>query len=192
MVQPELWAWGRRDSYTVGLVRLYTDAEITGIGEVNVCTGPDDGVIRAVFDRLGVAFVGDTTLAPGRLLARVLGAGWYPFHRTAALVLGGLEMACWDAVGKYLRQPVSTFFGGALKTSFPSMYYVRAQADLEDGDPHRAADLLSEAAGNDRARTRLRLPPARSGGAGGHHRRANGALSEPLWRSLWHSRKWLE
>jgi hypothetical protein len=22
MVQPELWAWGRRDSYTVGLVHL--------------------------------------------------------------------------------------------------------------------------------------------------------------------------
>jgi L-alanine-DL-glutamate epimerase-like enolase superfamily enzyme len=131
MVQPELWAWGRRDGYTVGLVRLHTDAGITGFGEVNICMGPDDRVIRAVFDQLSEAFVGDTALAPGRLLARVLGAGWYPFHRTAALVLGGLEMACWDAAGKYLRQPVSTFFGGALRTTFPSMYFVQGSDDVD-------------------------------------------------------------
>jgi hypothetical protein len=42
MVQPELWAWGRRDGYTVGLVRLPTEAGTTGIGEVNVCMGADD------------------------------------------------------------------------------------------------------------------------------------------------------
>jgi L-alanine-DL-glutamate epimerase-like enolase superfamily enzyme len=131
MVRPEGWAWGGRSSYTLGLVELHTDAGITGVGEVNVCMGPDCRVIQALTEQLADTFVGDTALAPQRLLSRVTGAGWYPFHRTAALVLGGLEMACWDAVGKYLRQPVSTFFGGALKTSFPSMYYVQAQADLE-------------------------------------------------------------
>jgi L-alanine-DL-glutamate epimerase-like enolase superfamily enzyme len=76
-------------------------------------------------------FVGDSALAPQRLLSRVLGAGWYPFHRTAALVLGGLEMACWDAVGKLLQQPVSMFFGGAIRDSFSSMYYIQAQSDLD-------------------------------------------------------------
>jgi L-alanine-DL-glutamate epimerase-like enolase superfamily enzyme len=34
MQQPELWAWGLRDGYTVGLVELHTDAGVTGIGEV--------------------------------------------------------------------------------------------------------------------------------------------------------------
>jgi L-alanine-DL-glutamate epimerase-like enolase superfamily enzyme len=132
MVRPEGWAWGGRSSYTLGLVELHTDAGITGIGEVNVCMGPDPDVIRALTDQIASSFVGDTAFAPQRLLSRVIGAGWYPFHRTAALILGGLEMACWDAVGKYLRQPVATFFGGALKTSFPSMYYVQAQADPDD------------------------------------------------------------
>jgi L-alanine-DL-glutamate epimerase-like enolase superfamily enzyme len=132
MVRPEGWAWGGRSSYTLGLVELNTDAGITGIGEVNVCMGPDPAVIRALTEQLASSFVGDTPLAPQRLLGRVMGGGWYPFHRTAALVLGGLEMACWDAAGKYLRQPVSTFFGGTLKRSFPSMYYVQAQADLDD------------------------------------------------------------
>lgn len=131
LVRPERWVWGARSSYTVGLVELHTDADVTGIGEVNVCMGPNPEVIRAMTDQMAELLVGDTPLAPQRLVSRVLGAGWYPFHRTAALVLGGLEMACWDAVGKHLGQPVSTFFGGALKTSFASMYYIQAQSDLD-------------------------------------------------------------
>jgi L-alanine-DL-glutamate epimerase-like enolase superfamily enzyme len=131
LVRPEGWVWGRRSSYTVGLIELHTDANVTGIGEVNVCMGPNPEVIRALTEQMAALFVGETPLAPQRLVSRVLGAGWYPFHRTAALVLGGLEMACWDAVGKHLGQPVSTFFGGALKTSFASMYYVQTQSDLD-------------------------------------------------------------
>jgi L-alanine-DL-glutamate epimerase-like enolase superfamily enzyme len=131
LVRPEVWVWGKRSSYTVGLVELHTDAGVTGIGEVNVCMGPNPDVIRAMTEQMSELFVGDTALAPQRLVNRVLGAGWYPFHRTAALVLGGLEMACWDAVGKHLGQPVATFFGGALKTSFASMYYIQAQSDLD-------------------------------------------------------------
>lgn len=131
MVRPEGWAWGRRSSYTLGLVELHTDVGITGFGEVNVCMGPDPDVIRALTDQFARSLLGESPLAPQRFLARVLGAGWYPFHRTAALVLGGLEMACWDAAGKFLEQPISMFFGGALKRSFPSMYYVQAQSDLD-------------------------------------------------------------
>jgi L-alanine-DL-glutamate epimerase-like enolase superfamily enzyme len=146
LVRPEGWAWGRRSSYTLGLVELHTDEGITGLGEVNVCMGPDPDVIRTLTAQLARSLVGETPLAPQRFLARVMGAGWYPFHRTAALVLGGLEMACWDAAGKYLGQPVSTFFGGATKRSFPSMYYVQAQADL-DAMVEQAADAVERGFG---------------------------------------------
>jgi len=131
LVRPEGWAWGRgRSSYTLGLVELHTDVGITGLGEVNVCMGPNPEVIGAMTEQMAESFVGDTPLAPQRLLGRVMSQGWHPFHRTAALVLGGLEMACWDAAGKHLGQPVSMFFGGALRDSFPSMYYIQAQHDL--------------------------------------------------------------
>jgi L-alanine-DL-glutamate epimerase-like enolase superfamily enzyme len=33
-------------------------------------------------------------------------------------------------MGKYLKQPISAFFGGALRDSFPSMYYIQLQ-DLD-------------------------------------------------------------
>jgi L-alanine-DL-glutamate epimerase-like enolase superfamily enzyme len=127
MVRPEGWVWGQRSSYTVGLVELHTDAGISGVSEVNVCMGPDPAVIRAITEQMSRSFVGDSPLAPQRLIARVMGTGWYPFHRTAGLVLGGLEMACWDVMGKYLHQPISTFFGGAVRDSFPSMYYIQLQ-----------------------------------------------------------------
>jgi L-alanine-DL-glutamate epimerase-like enolase superfamily enzyme len=146
LVRPEGWVWGRRSAYTVGLVELHTDVGVTGIGEVNICMGPNPEVIRAMTEQMAALFVGDTPLAPQRLIGRVLGAGWYPFHRTAALVLGGLEMACWDAVGKHLGQPVSTFFGGPVKTSFPSMYYIQAQSDL-DGMVEQARDAVGRGFG---------------------------------------------
>lgn len=132
LVRPEVWVWGKRSSYTVGLIELHTDVGITGLGEVNICMGPDATVIRAMTEQMARSFVGDTPLAPQRLLSRVMGAGWYPFHRTAGLVLGGLEMACWDAMGKHLGQPIATFFGGALRESFPSMYYIQGQSNLDD------------------------------------------------------------
>jgi L-alanine-DL-glutamate epimerase-like enolase superfamily enzyme len=130
LTHPEVWAWGERSRYTVGLVELHTDEGITGLGEINVCMGPDPGVLRALTEQLARTIVGQSPLAPRRLIAQVMSRGWYPFHRTAALVLGGIEMACWDAMGKYLSQPVSTFFGGRLRESFPSMYYVQSQDDL--------------------------------------------------------------
>jgi L-alanine-DL-glutamate epimerase-like enolase superfamily enzyme len=130
MVQPELWAWGRRDGYTVGVVELHCEGGVVGIGEVNVCMGPDDRAIAAIFDQMATAFIGESPLAVERASARVAGMGWYSFHRTAGLVLGGLEMACWDAVGKLLELPVSDLFGGSLRREFPSMYFVQADPDL--------------------------------------------------------------
>jgi L-alanine-DL-glutamate epimerase-like enolase superfamily enzyme len=130
LVRPEGWAWGQRSEYTVGLVELHTDIGITGVGEVNVCMGPNSDVITAMTKQMAESLIGESALAPQRFLTRVMGLGWYPFHRVAALVLGGLEMACWDAMGKHFGTPISTFFGGPLRDSFRSMYYVQTQTDL--------------------------------------------------------------
>jgi L-alanine-DL-glutamate epimerase-like enolase superfamily enzyme len=131
MVQPEMWAWGRRDSYTVGLVRLQTDSGVVGTGEVNVCMGPDEHAIQAIFDQMSALAIGESALMPERIAAKIFSNGWYAFHRTAALVLGGIDMACWDAAGKHYGQPISTLMGGALRPTFNSMYFVQGNDDLE-------------------------------------------------------------
>jgi L-alanine-DL-glutamate epimerase-like enolase superfamily enzyme len=130
MKQPELWAWGLRDGYTVGLVELHTDAGVTGLGEVVVAMGPDAGVIRAMFDQMMPHYVGESPLDTERIITKIMADGWYSFERTAGLVLGGLDMACWDAAGKFLGQPVSRLLGGQVRTSFDSMYFVPADDDI--------------------------------------------------------------
>lgn len=130
MLQPERWAWGLRDGYTVGLVELHTDAGITGIGEVVVCMGPDARVIRAMFEQMLEAYVGESPMETERIAAKLMSAGWYAFERVAGLVLAGLDMACWDATGKRLGQPVYRLLGGPVRTTFDSMYFVPADDDV--------------------------------------------------------------
>ena len=132
LVRPEVWTWGSRSSYTVGLVEVQTDVGVVGLGEVNVCMGPNPAVIAAMCDQLSESLIGESALAPQRFLSPVLGLGWSLLHRTCALVLGGIEMALWDAMGKHLGQPISTLFGGSLRESFNSMYYVQSQENLAD------------------------------------------------------------
>ena len=128
LVRPEVWSHGSRSSYTVGLVEVHTDAGITGIGDFQAFPDPD--VIRSITEQMSRLVIGESALAPGRIVARIMGSGWWALHRTAALVLGGIEIACWDAMGKHLDQPISTFFGGAMRDSFESMFYVQGEDDL--------------------------------------------------------------
>ena len=130
MVTPEMWAWGRRDGYTVGVVELHCEGGVVGLGEIVACMGPDDRALRAIFDQMAAAFVGEPVLAVERATARIAGMGWHAFHRTAGLVLGGLETACWDAAGKVFGVPVSDLMGGALRREFASMYFVQGDDDL--------------------------------------------------------------
>lgn len=146
MKQPELWAWGLRTGYTVGLVQLETDEGITGIGEVVVCMGPDARVIRAIFDQLMELCVGLSPLETEVIGARIRATGWYAFERTLGLVLGGIDMACWDAAGKYLNQSVANLMGGAVRSEFQSMYFVPASNDIDEMID-RAADAVQRGFG---------------------------------------------
>ena len=128
LVRPEVWAWGSRSSYTVGLLQLRTSSGIVGVADFQAF--PHPAVVEAMTTSMRDLVVGESALAPGRVVGKVMQAGWWQLHRTAALVLGGLEMACWDAIGKRLGQPVSTFFGGPLRTTFESMFYVQGDDDL--------------------------------------------------------------
>ena len=132
MQQPEYWAWGRRDTYTVGLVELHTGNGLTGYGEVNLSMGPDDKVIAAMFDQMAEFFVGITPFESNVASARIKGTGWHSYQRTGGLVLGGLEMASWDLAGKSVGKPVCDLLGGPIRTSFDSMYFVPGGDDVEE------------------------------------------------------------
>lgn len=110
--EPYTWA-GRVDhGATTVLVRVRTDTGISGIGE-STAGMPAEATLAAL---LGVTplFIGQAVHDVERLMhkARFLGSfnhtPWY-----ANLVLAGLEMAMWDAIGMAAGQPVYQLLGGA-------------------------------------------------------------------------------
>jgi len=112
--QPYHWA-GRVDhGATVILVRVRTDAGISGIGE-STAGRPAEGTLAAL---LGVTplFVGQPVHDIEHLMhkARWLG-GFNHVPWQANLVLAGLEMAVWDVLGRATGRPVYQLLGGAVR-----------------------------------------------------------------------------
>ena len=137
--QPEYWAWGRRDIYTIGLVELLTESGLRGYGEVNLAMGPNDRVIRAIFEQMTPFYIGESPSDCNLAAARIRGTGWYSYQRTAGLVISGLEMACWDLIGKIAGLPVCDLLGGPVRQDFASMYFVPGSDNVEEM-VERAAD----------------------------------------------------
>lgn len=113
------------------LIRLETDDGITGWGEMKV---PSMAVGAAVVEEL---------LAP-ELLGRSVAepAGFVDAFRTMAStdyldprpLLGGAEMAMWDAHGKTLDVPVHQLLGGKVRDRYPIAFCVGLQRPAEAGE----------------------------------------------------------
>ncbi|HVK08781.1 MAG TPA: cis-3-hydroxy-L-proline dehydratase [Gemmataceae bacterium] len=100
------------------VVRVDTDTGLTGWGEV--CPlGPfylpayASGV-RAGIAELGPHLIGENPLELGRLNRRMDAA-----LKGHAYVKSGIDMACWDLLGKAANQPVCTLLGGRYGEDFP-------------------------------------------------------------------------
>jgi L-alanine-DL-glutamate epimerase-like enolase superfamily enzyme len=138
--QPYHWA-GRVDAgCAVVLVEVETDSGITGIGESTASGAADATVasLRAVTPLL----LGQPVHDVDRLVTRARfldGFNWTPWY--ANLVLAGLEMALWDAIGKAAGQPVCRLLGGRVRDAVD--YFGCTQGDTADelaADAARLAD----------------------------------------------------
>src|SRR5437870_4905061 len=114
------YKWSGGKSVTVfdsTVVQVETDAGLTGYGEV--CPlGPfylpayANGV-RAGLAELGPHLLGEDPLQLARLNRRMDAAlKGHPY------VKSGIDMACWDVLGKVTGQPVCTLLGGRYGTDF--------------------------------------------------------------------------
>ena len=114
------YKWSGGKSVTVfdsTIVEVETDAGITGYGEV--CPlGPfylpayANGV-RAGLAELGPHLLGENPLELGKL-NRLMDAAL----KEHAYVKSGIDMACWDILGKVTGQPVCTLLGGRYGADF--------------------------------------------------------------------------
>ena len=127
--QPYHWAGRVDDSTAVVLVRVETDAGVSGIGESTAPLAAESTVsaLRGVTP----LFVGEPVHDVERLLARARHLGSFnhtPWH--ANFVLCGVEMALWDVIGKLAGQPVYRLLGGAVRAEVD--YFGFVQGDTTD------------------------------------------------------------
>jgi L-alanine-DL-glutamate epimerase-like enolase superfamily enzyme len=121
-------------------VKLTTACGITGIGEVYAATFGPHVVADMVRDVFGRHFEGAD---PHRIehLWRVTYGSGYTLRPDASLmgVLSGLEIACWDIIGKSAGKPIYNMLGGKCREKVRSYTYIYP----EDGDVYPAPGARS-------------------------------------------------
>ena len=138
--RPFHWRSGVQERANLVLFAVETDAGATGYGE-SICE--DSAAVVAYGNLMAKAFVGR---APGDVEA-ILGELWrdgrwrfYPHW--SQQIASGIEVACWDALGKALGVPASTFLGGRVTDEVDFMAF--PQGDTADELAADAGRLAAE------------------------------------------------
>ena len=143
-VAPPAPGWGGR--YWT-FVKLTTDTGVVGYGECYVSTvGPRamDGVIRDVFER---HMVGENPENIEIMYRRVYSSGFT--QRPDPTVMGafaGLEIACWDIIGKDRDRPVWALLGGMVNERIRSYTYLYPLPHHPVNDYWASAEMHAETA----------------------------------------------
>lgn len=162
----DVWVVGNPPPHFGGryfvFLRLRTACGIEGFGEVYTATfGPE--VVRAmIHDVFEMHFDGADPFHIERLWHSVYGRG-YTLRPDVSLVsvLSGLEMACWDIVGKSLGKPVHELLGGRVHERLRTYTYIYPGPD-QDASLYHDVDATVERALHyvDQGFTALKFDPA--------------------------------
>ncbi len=110
-------------------LKLTTDNGIEGVGEVYTATFGPHVVARMIEDVCERHVMGADPFHIEALWRRVYGSG-YTLRPDISLmsVLSGIEMACWDIVGKAVDKPVYELLGGRVHEKLRSYTYIYPDA----------------------------------------------------------------
>jgi muconate cycloisomerase len=138
----EPYHWAGRCDYGahVVLVEVETDEGVVGIGE-STATTPVDGTL-AILRSVSEELVGGSVFDVERLLHQVRCLGSFnhmPWF--ANMVLAGIEMALWDAIGKAMGRPVYQLMGGAYRQEID--YFGFLQGDTADELARSAEEMVA-------------------------------------------------
>jgi 2-dehydro-3-deoxyphosphogalactonate aldolase len=127
-------------------LKLVTDDGIEGVGEVYAATFGPHVVARMIEDVCARHVIGSDPFRIERLWRNVYGSG-YTLRPDLSLmgVLSGIEMACWDIVGKAVDKPVHALLGGKVRERLRSYTYIYPKAGEDEGIYHDA-DLSAQRA----------------------------------------------
>ncbi len=127
-------------------VKLVTDSGIVGYGEVYAATFGPHTIAKMIEDVCERHVVGADPFRIEHLWRSVYGRG-YSLRPDISLmgVLSGIEMACWDIIGKDVGKPVYDLLGGRVHEKLRSYTYIYPKED-DKADVYLDADLAAERA----------------------------------------------
>ena len=129
-------------------VKLTSDSGIVGYGEVYSVPFHPRVVAKMVEDVCERCVIGANPFEIERLWRRIYGSGYTARPGSSLVgVLSGIEIACWDIVGKELGKPVYELLGGRVHDRLRSYSYLYPEAgDATDvyTDPDLTATRAAE------------------------------------------------
>jgi 2-dehydro-3-deoxyphosphogalactonate aldolase len=107
-------------------LKLTTDEGIIGWGECNTPSYREHTLVRLI-EELFEPFVLNTSPFDSEKLWDTLYTGIHGFHHPGIVsnqVIAAYEMACWDIVGKAVKQPVYNLLGGKYRSKVRAYTYI--------------------------------------------------------------------
>jgi len=163
---PPAPGWGGR--YWI-LVKVTTDTGVVGWGECYASTiGPD--AMGAVIQVVLVCHMGDEYPEKFELMFRWLYSSGFTQRPVLTLMgaFSGLEIACWDILGKARACPVHALFGGRMNEKFRAYTYLYPLPHHDVTDFWSSPEMAAESAADCVARgyTAVKFGPCCSLGVG--------------------------
>ena len=127
-------------------LKLITDSGVVGYGEVYSVPFHPHVVAQMIEDVCARKVIGKDPFKIEQLWRNIYGSGYTQRPDTSILgILSGIEMACWDIVGKELNKPVYELLGGQVHEKLRSYTYLYPEPG-DQTDVYHDAELSAERA----------------------------------------------
>lgn len=128
-------------------LKLTTDSGIEGIGEVYAATFGPHVIAKMIEDVCERHVIGHDPFKIERMWRTIYGAGYTLRPDVSVMgVLSGIEMACWDIIGKEVNKPVYELLGGQVHDRLRSYTYLYPRDDEEGDQFYADADRSAQRA----------------------------------------------
>ncbi|WP_028222226.1 mandelate racemase/muconate lactonizing enzyme family protein [Paraburkholderia oxyphila] len=129
-------------------VTLQTDCGIEGVGEIYAATFHPDVMVPAIEDVFTRYLLDHDPHHVERLFRETYSSGFTQRPDLTMMgIVSGLEMACWDIVGKAAGKPVYELLGGMVNErlrSYTYLYPKNAKGEYDYDDPDLAAECAAQ------------------------------------------------
>jgi L-alanine-DL-glutamate epimerase-like enolase superfamily enzyme len=129
-------------------VKLKTACGIEGVGEVYAATFGPHVIASMIEDVFVRRFAGRDPFQIESIWRETYGSGFSLRPDLSLMsIVSGLEMACWDIIGKSVEQPVYNLLGGKVHErlrSYTYLYPAAGEGDEFYHDPVRSAERAAE------------------------------------------------